>query len=120
VRPFVEAGKVRIIAAGSRGRFPALKEISSIPESGYPVLAIETSVAMFGRADIPIVLRKKIADDIKAVLADSTVSSRISATGQNVSAQGPDELADVLRHQTRYADSIAQLLGISRPASRRR
>ena len=47
VRPFVEAGKVKIIAAGSRQRSPITKDIPSIPESGYPMLAAETSTAVF-------------------------------------------------------------------------
>jgi tripartite-type tricarboxylate transporter receptor subunit TctC len=117
VRPFVENDTVRIVAGGSRGRIPVLQEILSIPESGYPVLAVETSIAIFGRADTPSMLRRKIADDVKAVLADPAVNSRINATGQNVDAQGPDELAHVLKHQLLYVDSIARILGLTKAQS---
>ena len=113
VRPFVEAGKVRIIAAGSKSRIASLKDVPSIPKSGYPILAMETSVTILGRQDMPIELRKKIAADVAQVLSDPRVRERIASTGQDVSPAGPDELAEVLRSQFSYAQSIARTLGIA-------
>jgi tripartite-type tricarboxylate transporter receptor subunit TctC len=112
VRPFVEAGKVRIIAAGSRQRSPITRDISSIPESGYPMLATETSTAVFGGRQMSQALRKKIADDMISVINDPRARDRIAATGQDVVPSGPDELAEVLKRQSLKAEAIASALGM--------
>jgi tripartite-type tricarboxylate transporter receptor subunit TctC len=112
VRPFVESGKIRIIAAGSRDRSPVLKDVPSLTESGYPVLAMETSVTIFGPQSMAIQVRKKIAHDVQEVLADPKIRQRIELTGQDVRPAGPDELALVLKRQFTYAASIAKELGL--------
>jgi tripartite-type tricarboxylate transporter receptor subunit TctC len=112
VRPFVEAGKVKIIAAGSRQRSPITKDIPSIPESGYPMLAAETSTAVFGGAQMSQVLRKKIADDMISVINDPKIRDRIASTGQDVVPSGPDELAELLKSQSLKAETIAAALGM--------
>ena len=116
VRPFVEAGKVKIIAAGSRQRSPITKDIPSIPESGYPILAAATSTTVFAGPQMSAALRKKIANDIIAALNDPKVSDRIALTGQDVVPSGPDELAEVLKQQFLKADAIAAVLGMSKAA----
>jgi tripartite-type tricarboxylate transporter receptor subunit TctC len=112
VRPFVEAGKVKIIAAGSRQRSPITKDIPSIPESGYPMLAAETSTAVFGGSQMSQVLRKKIADDMISVINDPKIRDRIASTGQDVVPSGPDELAEVLKRQSLKAETIAAAPGM--------
>src|SRR5215207_4700232 len=106
VRPFVEAGKVKIIAAGTRQRSPITKDIPSITEAGYPMLATETSTAVFGGPQMSPVLRKKIADDMISVINDPKVRARIASTGQDVVPSGPDELAEVLKRQSLKAETI--------------
>jgi tripartite-type tricarboxylate transporter receptor subunit TctC len=114
VRPFVEAGKVKIIAAGTRERSPLVKDVQSIPESGYPVLATETSTALFGGPDMPMALRKKIADDMMASLKDPKVRDRVALTGQDIAPSGPDELTQILKAQFQKADGIAATLGMKK------
>jgi tripartite-type tricarboxylate transporter receptor subunit TctC len=112
VRPFVEAGKVKIIAAGSRQRSPITKDIPSIPESGYSMLAAETSTAVFGGPQMSQVLRKKIADDMISVINNPKIRDRIASTGQDVVPSGPDELAELLKRQSLKAETIAAALGM--------
>jgi tripartite-type tricarboxylate transporter receptor subunit TctC len=112
VRPFVEAGKVKIIAAGSRQRSPLTKDIPSIPESGYPILAAETSTVALARGQMPAALRKRIADDIIAALNEPKVRERVALTGQDVVTGGPDELAALIKQQAAKAEAIAQVVGL--------
>lgn len=112
VRPLVESGKIRIVAAGSRDRSPVLKDVPSILESGYPILAMETSVTIFGQQNMPIEVRRKIAHDVQEVLTDPKIRERIELTGQDVRPAGPDELVLVLKRQFTFAASIAKELGL--------
>jgi len=114
VRPFVEAGKVKIIAAGTTQRSPLTKDIPSIAESGYPMLAAETSTVLFGGAQMPEALRKKIANDMIAALKEPKVRDRVALTGQDVLPSGPDDLAALVKQQTQKADAIAASLGMKK------
>ncbi len=112
VRPFVEAGKVKIIAAGTQKRSPLTKDIPSIPESGYPILAAETSTVALAGAQMPEVLRKKIAGDIITALKDPKVRERVALTGQDIAPSGPDDLAALVKQQSAKVDSIAKVAGL--------
>lgn len=114
VRPLVEAGKVKIIAAGTTQRSPLTKDIPSISESGYPMLAAETSTVIFGGPQMPAALRKKIADDVMAALKEPKVRDRVALTGQDVLPTGPDELAALVKQQTQKADTIAASAGMKK------
>jgi tripartite-type tricarboxylate transporter receptor subunit TctC len=115
VRPFVEAGKVKIIAAGTQQRSPITKDIPSITESGYPGLATATSTAVFASSQMPERLRKKIADDMVAALNEAQVRTKIALTGQDVRPAGPDELAQILAGQSKQAEAIATAAGVPKP-----
>ncbi len=114
VRPVVESGKVKIIAAGTRNRSPLLKDVPSIAESGYPVLAAETSTALFGGPTMSEALRKKIADDVMSALKEPKVRDRIALTGQDIAPSNPDELKQILKAQFLNADGIAATLGLKK------
>ena len=114
VRPFVEAGKVKIIAAGTQKRSPLTKDIPSIPESGYPILAAETSTVALAGGQMPVALRKKIAGDIIAALNEPKVRERIALTGQDVAPSGPDDLAELVKQQSAKVDNIARVVGLSK------
>ena len=115
VRPFVEAGKVKIIAAGTRQRSPITKDIPSITEAGYPMLATETSTAVFASSQMPAALREKIAGDMIAALKEPKVRDKIALTGQDVLPSGPNEFAQVLTRQFKQAEAIAAAAGLSKP-----
>lgn len=116
VRPFVEAGKVKIIAAGTRKRSPITKDIPSIPEAGYPMLAAETSTVVFGGPQMSYALRKRIADDMIAALNEPKVRDRVALTGQDILPSGPDELAELVKQQVQKAEAIAAAAGMKKVA----
>jgi tripartite-type tricarboxylate transporter receptor subunit TctC len=109
-----EAGKVRILAIAARQRSPIFKDIPSVAEAGYPGLAVETTAGLYGPKDMPLELRKRIAEDIIAAANDPEVKAKISATGQDVRAGGPDELAETIRQQTANTANIAKILGMEK------
>ncbi len=114
VRPLVETGKVKIIAAGTRNRTPLVKDVQSITEAGYPVLAADTSTALFGGPGLSADLRKKIAADMQAAMKEPKVRDRVVLTGQEIAPSNPEELTQILKGQFQKADAIAQTLGMKK------
>jgi tripartite-type tricarboxylate transporter receptor subunit TctC len=108
VQPFVESGKVRIIAAGMSDWPRALKEPPPNLDPAYSMLAIQTSVAIFGPKDMSLTLRGTIARDIETILADPAMRQRIEVTGQRVDPAGPEEFGEILKRQASYVASIVK------------
>jgi tripartite-type tricarboxylate transporter receptor subunit TctC len=115
VRPLVEAGNVKIIAAGTQKRSALTKDIPSITESGYPLLAPETSTAIFAGSSMAPPLRQKVAQDVLAVVDIPRIREKIALTGQDVAPLGPQDFAALVKRQFSQAEGIAKAAGISKP-----
>lgn len=114
VRSLVEAGKVRLVAVGSRQRSKVAPDIPAMIEAGFPELVIETTAGFYGPAGMPLDLRRRIAADIIAVANEPTVAERIAATGQDMVPAGPEELLATIKQQAATAEAIAKILGLQR------
>jgi tripartite-type tricarboxylate transporter receptor subunit TctC len=112
VRPLVEAGKVRVIAAGGRKRATITPDIPSVMETGFPQLLTETTSGLYGPKVMPLALRERIGADVIAAAADPTVVSRIVASGQDMNSGGPAALAATLKQQAEAAAAVAKVLGM--------
>ena len=112
VRPLVEAGKVRVIAAGGRKRSVVLPDVPSVIETGYPGLVTETTSGLYGPKGMPLALRERIGADVIAVAADPAVASRIVASGQDMNTGGPAALTATLKQQAAAAAAVAKILGM--------
>src|SRR5262249_59467241 len=61
VRPQVEAGAVKVLAVTNRERAPAIPDVPTAVEAGYPSLEFDGLVGPFGPPGIPDDARAKIA-----------------------------------------------------------
>ena len=73
----------RMLAVSNSVRAPAVPDIPTVAEAGYPALTIDGLVGLFGPPSMPMALRERIAADIKAVMdADPIIGERLTLTGQ--------------------------------------
>ncbi len=112
VLPHAQAGKVRILATGANRRTSLAPELPSPNEAGFPELAIETTVGLYGPAGMSLELREHISKDVLATLSDQGFVDKLTATGQVVNGQGPRELAAALKEQAAAVKRLADILGI--------
>jgi tripartite-type tricarboxylate transporter receptor subunit TctC len=111
VRPQVEAGAVKVLAVTNRERAPALPNVPTAVEAGYPSLEFDGLVGFFGAPGISDDIRAKIADDVRAAASDPEIVKRLTATGQIVSAGNAAEFAASIAQQREQAAAIAKLFG---------
>lgn len=111
VRPRVEAGKVKVLAVTNHQDAPALPGIPTAIEAGYPSLAFDGLVGLFGPREMAEDVRTKIADDIRAVAADPMIVQRLSVTGQIVSPGNGAEFAASIAQQREQVAAVAKLFG---------
>jgi tripartite-type tricarboxylate transporter receptor subunit TctC len=113
IRPQILAGKARMLAVSNSVRAPAAPDIPTVAEAGYPSLTIDGLVGLFGPPSMPLKLRERIADDIKAVMdADPAIGQRLTLTGQFVNPGGPDEFGKSIDEQRATLAAAAKELGV--------
>jgi tripartite-type tricarboxylate transporter receptor subunit TctC len=110
--PFVQAGKARIAAIASPARTPLLPDAPSAPEAGFATLGYESTVGFYGPARMSLPLRRKIAADVMEALEDPALVKRLFDAGLVVVAQGPEDLAAVVKRQKVATKRLADILGI--------
>nr|HEV8012434.1 hypothetical protein [Bradyrhizobium sp.] len=85
--------------------------VPTVAEAGYPALALDGLVGLFGPPGMPLELRERITADIRAV-ADSIVADRLMLTGQIMNIGGPEEFAKSIDAQRATVAAFAKDLGI--------
>ncbi len=112
VRPQVEAGKVKIIAITNRNRASSVPDIPTAIEAGYPSLALDGLIGLFGPKGLPPGAAERIAADVQEVSKDPTIRARLAATGQEPDPAGPVEFAAAVEAQRKSIAETAKALGI--------
>jgi tripartite-type tricarboxylate transporter receptor subunit TctC len=112
VRPHVQTGKATLLAFSNAIRAPDEPNVPTVKEAGFPALAFDGLVGLFGTRELPDTVRDHIAADIEAVAADPSIGARLLTTGQVVSPGKPAEFAVAINAQRATVAAIAQEMGI--------
>lgn len=110
-RPQIEAGRIKPIMLTNSVRAPMLPDVPTAAEAGFPELTMDGLVGFFGPPGMPLELRERIAQDVRAV-TDASVESRLIATGQIVNIGGPSEFVAAIDQQRARLAEVAKDLGI--------
>ena len=111
VRPQVEAGKVKVLAVTNHERAPAIPDIPTAIEAGYPSLEFDGLVGLFGPPGISDDVRTKIATDVRTAAAEPDVVKKLTLTGQIVSPGDAKEFAASIAQQRAQVAAVAKLFG---------
>jgi tripartite-type tricarboxylate transporter receptor subunit TctC len=112
VRPHLEAGKLKLLAVSNSVHIPNNPAVPTVKEAGFPSLAYDGLVGLFGPREMADDVRTRIAEDVEAVADDSTIRARLEATGQLVSPGRPAEFAASIEAQRAVVAAIAKEMGI--------
>jgi tripartite-type tricarboxylate transporter receptor subunit TctC len=111
-RPQLQNGKIKLLAVTNSARAPTEPDLPTVKEAGYPALTLDGLVGLFGPADMPLDLRRRIAADFAAV-ADDSIKQKLAASGQLVNVGGPEDFAKSTDAQRAAVAGFAKELGIS-------
>ena len=70
VKSQVETGKVKLLAITNLKRAAAVPDLPTGAEAGYPALALDGLIGLFGPKNLPPGTAERIAADVQAVAAD--------------------------------------------------
>lgn len=110
--PQVRAGKLKLIAAGTKARLPAFPETPTIAESGYPGFEAVAWIALTAPTGTPRDLRERVNAEINRALREPAFADKLTSIGA-VPRGGPvDDLAAFLRSEQRRWKEMVERSGV--------
>ena len=108
-----KAGKVRPIAVGTAARSPALPEVPTVAEQGYPGFEAALWLGIMGPANMPKPVVDRLHKEIVAIVATPEFKTQMDNNGaEPVSSKSPDEFKAMLRGQVDKYVAITKAIGI--------
>ena len=89
-----------------------MPDLPTATEAGYPALALDGLIGLFGPKSLPPGTAERIAADVQAVAADPAMGPRLAATGQQLDPGGTAEFAAAVEAQRQSIAATAKALGI--------
>jgi tripartite-type tricarboxylate transporter receptor subunit TctC len=110
VMPFIEAGKVRVLATAGDKRAPILPDVPTLAESGFPQVDVTTWFGVAAPAGTPAPIVERLNRELKAVAELPDVRQSLGAQGFTVAVSSPDEFRRAIasRHD-RFGRIIADV-----------
>ncbi len=107
------AGKVKPIAVGTATRSPALPDVPTVAEQGYPGFEAALWLGIMGPAGMPKAVVDRLHRDLAAVVAMPEFKAAMDTNGaEAIASRSPQEFTDMLRGQVDKYVKITKAIGI--------
>jgi len=108
VRAYIDAGKVRYLAASTANRVPVAPNVPTLVELGYPSVVTDTSVILFAPSKTPQPILERLNETmIKVVSGSTTARQQLMAIGHEPATMTLPELDRFVRSElSRWGDMI--------------
>jgi len=97
--PFIKAGRLKGIVVTSLQRAPALPDVPTAAESGFPGYEDYTWIAFFAPRGTPRAVVLKLNSEITAVLQTPVVKERLTALGFDFTPNTPEQFGEYLKRE---------------------
>jgi len=105
--PFVRSGQLRPLAITSTQRHPALPNVPSVVEAGFPGLVTEGWLALIGPAGLPTPVRNRLADEVRQIIMQPDLQAWISSSGGFAEPTSPEQASAYVRAESaRWSELI--------------
>jgi tripartite-type tricarboxylate transporter receptor subunit TctC len=109
--PFLQGGKVRVIAVTSPKRLPALPDIPTMTEAGFAGLALDAWFGLVAPAGTPDRVIAKLNAAFVAAVQDPQVMRQMADQGAEVHATTPEQFAAFIASETERLGKLVRAVG---------
>jgi len=110
--PLVKDGKLKALAVGTAARSPALPDVPSIGEAGFPAAAYTFWVGLFAPAKTPAAITDRLHAELTGLLALPDVRERLDKLGATPFTMAQPAFAKYLDDETAQASQLVKAAGI--------
>ncbi len=96
VRPFVAAGRMRVMALASAERSPLLPGVPTTAELGLPGVRMDTHYGIVGPEAVPEPIRQRLHDAVAAALRSPEVAQQMREQGAVAVSSTPAEYRELM------------------------
>ena len=112
VRGLVEAGELRLIAVSTPKRWPSLRDVPTVAESGLGGFAYSGWYGMVFPAGTPKAIIDRVQAALRQELSNDEVQKKLADQGASVSLSAPEELGQVIARDIVSFRTAASKAGI--------
>lgn len=112
VLPHAKAGKVRVLAVSTAQRVPQLPDVPTVAESGVPGFDALGWLGIVAPKGVSPAIRDRLNTDLKTVLADEAVKTRLTNLGMIVIASSAPEFGKFIDSELTKWGSVIKTAGI--------
>lgn len=107
--PHVKSGRVRALAVTTAKRSPAMPDVPTVAESGFPGFEATAWFGIVGPRGMPKDVVDRINASVRKALARPEVQKQLGAQGLDLTPSSPAEFRDTLKSEmTKWASVIKQ------------
>ncbi|SNT23831.1 Tripartite-type tricarboxylate transporter, receptor component TctC [Noviherbaspirillum humi] len=107
--PFLQSGRMRMLAVMSENRSPVFKNIPTMAEEGLPNLEVDVWYGMLAPAGTPPAIINKLNSEIDGFLATADIKETLSHQGLVTAGGPPERFAKLIRMELeRWPRVVAQ------------
>jgi tripartite-type tricarboxylate transporter receptor subunit TctC len=110
--PYVQSGKLRMLAVMSGERSPAFRDVPTMKELGLGELEVETWYGVFAPAGTPAAVVAKINADLNALLERPDVRALLGRQGMNAEGGPPGRFGNLVKSELSRWSRVVKAAGI--------
>lgn len=104
IAPFVQSGRLRMLAILGPERSPAFAQVPTLKEQGMPSLEVETWYGVLAPAATPAAAIAKMNSELHALLQLPDIREQLAKQGMNAAGGPPERLGNLVKSElTRWA-----------------
>jgi tripartite-type tricarboxylate transporter receptor subunit TctC len=111
--PQVKSGAVRALAVAGTKRNPALPEVPTFAEAGYPAFHYAATMLLLGPQGLPKHIVALLNREIASILKEPEVLAMYEAVGSEPVSGSPEDAAALIKREIDLTGSLVKELGIS-------
>jgi tripartite-type tricarboxylate transporter receptor subunit TctC len=112
-KQLVDAGKARVLAYTGTQRHPAIPDVPTLGELGYPGLTATFWIGVFGPSGLPTEIANQINLDVHDMNKAPEMLERYKTQGYQAVFTTPEEMRAQMLATARTATSVFKRLGVS-------
>ena len=107
-----KANKLRALAVGSPKRSPALPEIPTVAELGYPGFEVSLWLGVLAPAGTPKPIIDRLNKELVAIVATPDFKAAMEKNGADATSNTPEQFANLIQNEVSKYGNIVKKLGI--------
>ena len=112
VLPLAKGGRVRALAVGTPKRSPALPEVPTVAESGFPGFDASLWLAVMGPAGMPAPVSERLLKEVHTIIGNKDNAAQLDKAGAEAITSTPQELMAMIADGVKKYTKVIKEAGI--------